>query len=193
MRFRPGVGFILKIKCVILNNLFVLQPKESNVAEVPTSTQAWTDTNEESLEQIDNTSTDKQKSEVLDPHPDPLNTNSDEENESNQVKQENILNDKNEDEEEEYISKVKHIPVSSTIKKKKFKFRRNRNSEQIVDLKKISTNVNENNAIVEDEFDIYGKYIASQLRKMDLRKALRIQLAIQNLVSEARISDMTNK
>ncbi|PZC71918.1 hypothetical protein B5X24_HaOG212259 [Helicoverpa armigera] len=44
----------------------------------------------------------------------------------------------------------------------------------------------------EDEFDIYGKYIASQLRKMDLHKALRLQLEIQNLVSEARISDIVS-
>lgn len=41
----------------------------------------------------------------------------------------------------------------------------------------------------EDEFDIYGKFIATQLRQMDLNKALRIQLAIQNLLSEARLSD----
>lgn len=41
-----------------------------------------------------------------------------------------------------------------------------------------------------DEFDIYGKYIASQLRKMELTKALKMQLAIQNLVSEARLSDL---
>lgn len=46
--------------------------------------------------------------------------------------------------------------------------------------------------IKEDEFDIYGKFIASQLRKMDLQKALRLQLSIQNMVSEARISDMGN-
>ncbi|KAG6463861.1 uncharacterized protein LOC115452640 [Manduca sexta] len=45
----------------------------------------------------------------------------------------------------------------------------------------------------EDEFDIYGKYIASQLRKMDVQKALRVQLEIQSLVSEARILDLTNK
>lgn len=44
----------------------------------------------------------------------------------------------------------------------------------------------------EDEFDIYGKYIASQLRNMDLHKALRLQLEIQNLVSEARMSDIVS-
>ncbi|XP_049876182.1 uncharacterized protein LOC126373875 [Pectinophora gossypiella] len=43
----------------------------------------------------------------------------------------------------------------------------------------------------EDEFDIYGKFIASQLRQMDLQKALRLQLEIQSLVSEARISDIS--
>ncbi|CAB3252946.1 unnamed protein product [Arctia plantaginis] len=45
----------------------------------------------------------------------------------------------------------------------------------------------------DDEFDIYGKYIASQLRKMDLQRALRLQLEIQSLVSEARISDLNIK
>lgn len=43
----------------------------------------------------------------------------------------------------------------------------------------------------EDEFDIYGKYIATQLRKMNLQKALRVQLEIQSLVSEARISGIS--
>lgn len=46
------------------------------------------------------------------------------------------------------------------------------------------------NSSKEDEFDIYGKYIASQLRKMDLQKALRVQLEIQSLVSEARLSGL---
>lgn len=43
---------------------------------------------------------------------------------------------------------------------------------------------------IEDEFDIYGKYIAAQLRKMNLQKALKVQLEIQSLVSEARISEL---
>ncbi|XP_059057897.1 uncharacterized protein LOC131851410 [Achroia grisella] len=46
--------------------------------------------------------------------------------------------------------------------------------------------------IREDEFDIYGKYIATQLRKMDLQKALKVQLEIQNIVSEARLSSLAN-
>lgn len=53
-----------------------------------------------------------------------------------------------------------------------------------------STDSNNESIAKEDEFDIYGKYIASQLRKMDLQKALRVQLEIQSLVSEARISDL---
>lgn len=43
----------------------------------------------------------------------------------------------------------------------------------------------------EDEFDIYGKYIASQLRRMGLERALRVQLQIQSIVSEARIDHLT--
>lgn len=40
----------------------------------------------------------------------------------------------------------------------------------------------------DDEFDIYGKYIASQLRKMELQSALQVQLEIQNLMKEAMTS-----
>lgn len=45
----------------------------------------------------------------------------------------------------------------------------------------------------EDEFDIYGKYIAAQLRNMDLQEALRIQLEIQSIVSAARITSLVEK
>lgn len=41
----------------------------------------------------------------------------------------------------------------------------------------------------DDEFDIYGKYIASQLKSMDLTKALRVQLEIQRLIGKARLSN----
>lgn len=44
----------------------------------------------------------------------------------------------------------------------------------------------------EDEFDIYGKYIASQLRTMNLKTSLKMKLQIQKLVSEARLSDLSN-
>ncbi|XP_075980345.1 uncharacterized protein LOC142979363 [Anticarsia gemmatalis] len=56
-----------------------------------------------------------------------------------------------------------------------------------------STDSNSESMVKDDEFDIYGKYIATQLRKMDLQKALRVQLEIQSLVSEARISDLNGK
>lgn len=41
----------------------------------------------------------------------------------------------------------------------------------------------------EDEFDIYGKYIASQLRKIELQRALEVQFQIQNLINKARASE----
>lgn len=56
-----------------------------------------------------------------------------------------------------------------------------------------SIDSNIDTAAKDDEFDIYGKYIASQLRKMELQKALKVQLQIQSLVSEARISELNNK
>lgn len=89
---------------------------------------------------------------------------------------------------DEQSSKVKIERRSSPvyykkIKKKKLKHR--------VVTRNYSTD-SSSQCTKEDEFDIYGKYIASQLRKMDLHKALRIQLEIQNLVSEARISDIVS-
>lgn len=46
------------------------------------------------------------------------------------------------------------------------------------------------NSKCEDEFDIYGKFIASQLRQMDMHRAIQLQLEIQSLVSEARMADL---
>ncbi|XP_028167359.1 uncharacterized protein LOC114357780 [Ostrinia furnacalis] len=43
----------------------------------------------------------------------------------------------------------------------------------------------------DDEFDIYGKYLAAQLRNMDFNKALRLQLEIQTIVSEARMTALS--
>lgn len=84
-----------------------------------------------------------------------------------------------------HVKKEKLLsPIHKKNKKKKFKHK--------IPIQDYSTDSNSENLVKEDEFDIYGKYIASQLRKMDLYKALRLQLEIQNLVSEARISDITS-
>lgn len=97
-----------------------------------------------------------------------------------------IIGENRDSNAKEPVSEVKQknaIKRNKKIKKKKSKHRNicfaDSNSE---------CNVTEASN-VEDEFDIYGKYIASQLRKIDLHKALRLQLQIQTLVSEARISD----
>lgn len=82
------------------------------------------------------------------------------------------------------VKREKHSPSHKKIKKKKIKHK-----SPVHDY---STDSNSESTCKEDEFDIYGKYIASQLRKMDLYKALRLQLEIQNLVSEARISEITS-
>ncbi|VVD03662.1 uncharacterized protein LOC126965476 [Leptidea sinapis] len=66
------------------------------------------------------------------------------------------------------------------LKKKKHKFR------QLPPEKKYESFTNE------DEFDIFGKYIASQLRTMHLQKALRLKLEIHSIVNDARISDMSD-
>lgn len=106
-------------------------------------------------------------------NPDPLVTNSDDDFES--LKTESSIQIKLE-------STTSPIP-SKKRKKKKLKHR----SHSIQNSEDSSFDQTQ-----EDEFDIYGKYIASQLRKMNLQKALRLQLEIQSLVSEARISDISS-
>ncbi|XP_060804698.1 uncharacterized protein LOC106134696 isoform X2 [Amyelois transitella] len=58
---------------------------------------------------------------------------------------------------------------------------------------KIFTNFVDTSSVSEpeDEFDHYGKYIATVLRGMDMDKALQIQLQIQTLLSGARMEDNT--
>lgn len=49
----------------------------------------------------------------------------------------------------------------------------------------VSTN---NVQVVEDEFTLYGKHIAAQLRELPLVNALRLQEQIQSLITQERIS-----
>lgn len=107
-----------------------------------------------------------------DSNPDPLIPQTDDEYDSNRL-----------EETVENIKKEMHsspLPYKK-IKKKKLKHRAKEYFSEAVE-----------NQTKEDEFDIYGKYIASQLRKMELRNALKLKLEIHSLVSEARISDMSN-
>lgn len=55
-------------------------------------------------------------------------------------------------------------------------------------LEKISESVN---LPVEDEFDLFGKHIACQLRQLPLHKALHIQQQFQSMLTDARIAAMT--
>ncbi|CAG9565012.1 unnamed protein product [Danaus chrysippus] len=106
-------------------------------------------------------------------NPDPLSNSEDDDFESSKT------------EESTPIKKERLSQPSKKIKKKKYKHRNlNQTQDYSKNLSFESTK--------EDEFDIYGKYIASQLRKMDLHKALRLQLEIQSLVSEARLSEITS-
>lgn len=59
----------------------------------------------------------------------------------------------------------------------------------------VDTNYSDDEDIIarEDEFEIYGKFIASQLRSLSLPRAVQLQLEIQNLVSEARLAELSNK
>lgn len=108
-------------------------------------------------------------------NPDPLVSQTDDEYDTNK--------------QNEQVSKVKIEKrslqaYSKKLKKKKLKHRTRPVRNYSTDSSSECTR--------DDEFDIYGKYIASQLRKMELYKAIRLQLDIQNLISEARISDIVN-
>ncbi|XP_034834428.1 uncharacterized protein [Maniola hyperantus] len=104
-------------------------------------------------------------------HPDPLVPNSDDEYDSLKTESSPIIK----------VERSASPLPTKKIKKKKLKHR-NHSIQNLED--------SPFERMQEDEFDIYGKYIASQLRKMNLQKALRLQLEIQSLVSEARISDI---
>lgn len=136
--------------------------------EVDSSSQIWVN------QQIPNQS-------IEDINPDPLIPHTDEENEVSK--------------EETTKSRIKREMRSSPlhykrIKKKKSKTRNS--TDYFTDSNSESAVKNQNSKAKEDEFDIYGKYIASQLRRMELRKALRLQLEFQTLVSEARISEISD-
>ncbi|XP_049876179.1 uncharacterized protein LOC126373871 [Pectinophora gossypiella] len=93
--------------------------------------------------------------------------------------------------DDDYVLLLKSEPVDeehteSPYKRKKYK----RNSTSSECSKDIVESKYEGK---EDEFDIYGKYIASQLRNMDIATALKAQLQIQSIVSEARIESLTEK
>ena len=45
----------------------------------------------------------------------------------------------------------------------------------------------------DDEFDIFGKYIATQLRKLSTEQAILDQEAIQKVVTKCRLQDLQNK
>lgn len=45
----------------------------------------------------------------------------------------------------------------------------------------------------EDEFDIYGKYVANQLRNLNIIRAMEAQTQITTLLSNARIEDIKEK
>lgn len=106
-------------------------------------------------------------------------------------------------ESEDYIYDVKPEPEEPSLKDdftpreskhkiKRKKFRQKTNLIFPERTGRSSLDSNSETKTKEDEFDIYGKFIASQLRKMELESALRMQLKIHSLMSEARITDMSN-
>ncbi|XP_049880135.1 uncharacterized protein LOC126376644 [Pectinophora gossypiella] len=74
-------------------------------------------------------------------------------------------------------------PVPAKQKKKDYDDRNGDNSDTPQDLSQHSPSENGN----ENEFEMFGKLIASQLRKLPLSLALDTQLKIQTLVNAARI------
>ncbi|CAG4994594.1 unnamed protein product [Parnassius apollo] len=88
-------------------------------------------------------------------------------------------------------NELNRIERQSSFKEKRKKINnRSSSTDQSETIYRGSLDSNIESVSKEDEFDIYGRYIATQLRKMDLQRALRLQLEIQSLVSEARIADL---
>lgn len=56
----------------------------------------------------------------------------------------------------------------------------------VKDLKNVTSLLSNN----DDEFDLFGKIVALQLKKMSLCTALEVQAKVQNLLSQHRISDI---
>lgn len=48
-------------------------------------------------------------------------------------------------------------------------------------------------SLKEDEFDIFGRHVASQLRNIDIVRAIEVQTEINSLLSKARIQDIKDK
>ncbi|KAI5636577.1 hypothetical protein NE865_10693 [Phthorimaea operculella] len=96
--------------------------------------------------------------------------------------------------EDDYVLLLKHEPEDEPPiphkRKRKYKWR-NRDSSESSPNNSRDCNTRGTTS-KEDEFDIYGKYIASQLREMGLQRALRVQLQIQNIVSEARLDSLSD-
>lgn len=113
----------------------------------------------------------EQQNDTDNPNPDPLISNSDDDYDSPKT--------------EDSLSPIKMDNSTSIVSKKNKKKKMKHRSTQEYLKDKLEY-------VKEDEFDIYGKYIASQLRKMDLQKAIRLQLEIQSILSEARIADIAS-
>lgn len=101
--------------------------------------------------------------------------------------------------DQDYMMFLKSEPKDENVgqkerkyRKPKRKFKHRCTSSDVSEAGDVSHSVNSFESEKDDEFDIYGKYIASQLRGMDLQRALRVQLEIQRLVSDARMNQMIN-
>lgn len=99
--------------------------------------------------------------------------------------------------EEDYILLLKSEPKDDNAEQKETKYRQKKRkfkhrSTSSDTSEPGSRSILSYESQKEDEFDIYGKYIASQLRGMDIQRALRVQLQIQRLVSDARMEQLSN-
>ncbi|KAF2885548.1 hypothetical protein ILUMI_20616 [Ignelater luminosus] len=85
------------------------------------------------------------------------------------------------------ISKIIPTPIS-TVRRNSFKQNSDTTSdfvrEAVSSLKKIVQTSN----VPEDEFSLFGKHIATQLRQLPLVKALRVQNEIHTLITKERIT-----
>ncbi|XP_045774723.1 uncharacterized protein LOC123873744 [Maniola jurtina] len=95
----------------------------------------------------------------------------------------------------DFVMLIKPEPKSKQDEKNAYKRTRNTLEHSTsTEMSDVTTEyLNTGNLMKDDEFDIYGKYIASQLRSMDIERALTLQIEIQSLVSGARLADLNER
>lgn len=114
----------------------------------------------------------------------------DDEVESNEILEQNVLNVANNDPTHlDPSTQYTNVPINDNQPKKQLKPYMNEPEE--LHTRNIGNKDNETPA--EDEFEVYGKYVATQLKNMDILRAIDTQRQINEILTNARIEDIEEK